>query len=229
MIDRSGDLTKGGRALSGQTTQSGPQQTARVRGDPAQSDDGYASVFWTAFRRSANAMFLGGLDRRIVAVNEAGTVLAGRPVEALVGERFTTLLDDPSEAPDDATWRAQVLRGESSGHRRIRRPDGSTRVVEYAMRAARAGGSVLVLGVCLRERSGDPPEHRTHDPAPLTPREQEILHRIALGEVSADVCVALHIAPDTVRAHVRNAMAKTGARTRAQLIAIALTEGLLKS
>jgi DNA-binding CsgD family transcriptional regulator len=31
-----------------------------------------------------------------------------------------------------------------------------------------------------------------------------------------------------VRAHVRNAMAKTGARTRAQLIAIALTEGLLK-
>jgi DNA-binding CsgD family transcriptional regulator len=34
-------------------------------------------------------------------------------------------------------------------------------------------------------------------------------------------------APDTVRAHVRNAMAKTGARTRAQLIAIALTEGLI--
>ena len=214
--------------MSGHTTPVPQGPTAA----PAQSraggaDDGYAGVFWTAFRRSTNAMFVGGLDRRIVAVNEAGTALAGRSVEALVGERMTTLLDDPAEAPDDATWRALVLRGESFGRRRIRRPDGSTRVVEYAMRAARAGGSVLVLGVCLRELSG----HRSaprEDPAPLTRREQEILQRIALGDVSADICAALHIAPDTVRAHVRNAMAKTGARTRAQLVAIALTEGLLK-
>src|SRR3954462_2245979 len=117
----------------------------------ARPDDSYAHVFWTAFRRSANAMFVAGLDRRIVAVNEAGTGLAGRSADALTGERMTTLLDDPAEAPDDAVWRAQVLRGESSGHRRIRRPDGSTRVVDYAMRASRAGGTVLVLGVCVRD------------------------------------------------------------------------------
>jgi DNA-binding CsgD family transcriptional regulator len=85
---------------------------------------------------------------------------------------------------------------------------------------------VLVLAVCLRERPSRRSE-RAHDPAPLTRREQEIVRRIALGEVSADICVALHIAPDTVRSHARNAMAKTGARTRAQLIAVALTEGLL--
>jgi PAS domain S-box-containing protein len=200
---------------------------ASAQGRAGGGDDGYAAVFWTAFRRSTSAMFVVGLDRRIVAVNQAGTALAGRSVEALVGERMTTLLDDPADAPDDATWRAQVLRGESAGHRRIRRADGSTRVVEYAMRAARAGGSVLVLGVCLRELSDDRPSTREHS-APLTRREQEVVKRIALGDVSADVCAALHIAPDTVRAHVRNAMAKTGARTRAQLIAIALTEGLLE-
>src|SRR4051794_22593624 len=191
-----------------------------------QSDDSYARVFWTAFRRSANAMFLVDLDRRVVAVNEAATVLAGCSADALVGERITMLLEDPAEAPEDPVWRAQVLRGESFGRRRISRPDGSTRVVEFAMRAPRAGGTVLVLGVCMRERSGTG-SAGAHGVAPLSEREQEIVRRIALGEVTADICAGLHIAPDTVRAHVRNAMAKTGARTRAQLIAIALTEGLL--
>lgn len=192
----------------------------------ARPDDSYAHVFWTAFRRSANAMFVTGLDRRIVAVNEAGTALAGRSADALTGERMAIVLDDPGQAPDDATWRAQVLRGESFGHRRIRRPDGSTRVVDFAMRASRAGGSVLVLGVCVGVHRG-PGSQGAHEPGALTRREQEVVRRIALGEVTPEICAALHIAPDTVRAHVRNAMAKTGARTRAQLIAIALTEGLI--
>src|SRR3954464_3843931 len=87
-------------------------------------DDSYARVFWTAFRRSANAMFLVDLDRRIVAVNEAATVLAGRSAGELVGERIITLLEEPAEAPGDTVWRAQVLRGESFGRRRISRPDG---------------------------------------------------------------------------------------------------------
>ena len=190
------------------------------------TDDGYAQVFWTAFKRSANAMFVAGLDRRIVAVNDAGTALAGRSADELTGERMTTLLDDPAEAPDDEVWRAEVLRGESFGQRRFRRPDGSTRVVDFAMRATRTGGTVLVLGVCIRNRGGRRSEP-VHEPAPLTTREKEIVGRIALGEVTPEICAALHIAPDTVRTHVRNAMAKTGARTRAQLIAIALTEGLL--
>lgn len=189
-------------------------------------EPGYAPVFWTAFRRSTNAMFVVDLDRRILAVNEAATVLAGRPADALTGERIALLLEDPAEAPDDAAWRAQVLRGESYGRRHVRRPDGSTRIVEFAMRATRARGSVFVLAVCLRDRPAVSKEP-AHEPGPLTPREQEIVRRIALGEVTPDICSALHIAPDTVRAHVRNAMAKTGARTRAQLIAIAMTEDLL--
>lgn len=203
-----------------------PATSAPADIQPEQALDGFAGVFWTAFRRSANAMFVVGLDRRIVAVNVAGTALAGRAEDALMGERMTTLLDNPADAPDDATWRAQVLRGESFGRRRIRRPDGTTRVIEYAMRATKASGGVLVLGVCVRERPGGRPD-QPQDPRPLTPREREILHLIAIGKVTAEICAELHIAPDTARTHVRNAMAKTGTRTRAQLIAIALSEGLL--
>ncbi len=110
-------------------------------------------------------MFVVDLERRILAVNDAATVLAGRSADALIGERFSIVLDDPAEAPDDAVWRAQVLRGESYGRRRLRRPDGSTRDIEFAMRAARTGGTVLVLGVCVRERGrGGARSDRTSPP-----------------------------------------------------------------
>jgi PAS domain S-box-containing protein len=228
-MDHPASSTAGSSAVVARFTRPAQQHANRASGGVGESgpDDGYAHVFWTAFRRSANAMFVVDLDRRIVAVNDPGTALAGRSADALIGERVTALLDDPAEAPDDAAWRAQVLRGESFGRRLFRRPDGSTRVVDFAMRASRAGGTVLVLGVCLRDRAGNR-SGPAHEPAPLTAREREIVGLIALGEVTPDICAALHIAPDTVRSHVRNAMAKTGARTRAQLIAIALTEGLLE-
>jgi PAS domain S-box-containing protein len=188
--------------------------------------DGYGPIFPTAFARSANPMLLADLDRRIVAVNGAGTILLDRQASDLVGVVVTTLLDHPEEALSDEAWHRRILGGESSGRRRIRRPDGSTRDVDFAMRAARVDDHVLVLVVCLHEA----PVREAgldHDPAPLTGREREILHLIALGRVSREICEELHIAPDTVRAHVRNAMAKTGARTRAQLIAIALADGLI--
>src|SRR5690349_24264744 len=56
---------------------------------------------------------------------------------------YTTLFRSPAEAPDDETWRAQVLAGESFGRRRIRRPDNSMRVVDFAMRATHIGHRVL--------------------------------------------------------------------------------------
>jgi PAS domain S-box-containing protein len=188
--------------------------------------DGYGPVFWAAFERSANAMILVDLERRIVAANEASARLAGRSVESLTGQPFSTLLDDPAEALDDEAWRAQVLRGEAFGHSRIRRPDGSMRIVDYAMRATRVDGRDLILGICLHQRAPGASQ-KAHKPAALTEREREVVRRIALGEVTAEICAELHIAPDTVRTHVRNAMTKTGARTRAQLIAIALSDGLL--
>jgi PAS domain S-box-containing protein len=188
--------------------------------------DAYEPVFRLAFERSANAMLLADLDRRILAVNEPAAVLADRPARELTGLLLTALLEHPDEALDDDEWRRRVQRGDWSGRRRIRRPDGSIREVDFAMRATRVDDRVLALGVCLHEAPA--PEHDgIRQPAPLTVRECEVLTLIALGRVSKEICEELHIAPDTVRAHVRNAMAKTGARTRAQLIAIALADGLI--
>ena len=205
----------------------GPGRTGPPDVDTGPGRDGYEPVFWTAFRRSGNPMMIVDFDRLIVAVNEAGAGVAGRSAESLVGRRFTTLLEDPADALDDKAWRALVFSGESVGHRRIRRPDGSTTVVDFAMRAATIDERVLVLGVAIHAHV-ERDDNDRHAPAPLTAREREIVHLIALGHVSREICDMLHVAPDTVRTHVRNAMAKTGAKTRAQLIAIALGDGLLE-
>jgi DNA-binding NarL/FixJ family response regulator len=48
---------------------------------------------------------------------------------------------------------------------------------------------------------------------------------ISLGYTGPEIADELHIAHDTVRTHVRNAMGTSGARSRAHLVAIALAGG----
>jgi DNA-binding CsgD family transcriptional regulator len=61
----------------------------------------------------------------------------------------------------------------------------------------------------------------------LTAREREVVRRVALGASTRRIAADMYLSPATVRSHVRNAMVKTGAHTRAQLVAIALGEGLV--
>ena len=57
---------------------------------------------------------------------------------------------------------------------------------------------------------------------PLTRREREILGLLAEGLSGAQIAGELVLSPETVRTHVRNAMAKLGASTRSQAVALAL-------
>jgi DNA-binding CsgD family transcriptional regulator len=58
--------------------------------------------------------------------------------------------------------------------------------------------------------------------APLSVREREILGLLAGGESGAQIAEALVLSPETVRTHIRNAMSKLGATSRAQAVAIAV-------
>ena len=60
------------------------------------------------------------------------------------------------------------------------------------------------------------------DRPPLTRREREILGHLAEGMSGAQIAEKLVLSPETVRTHVRNAMAKLGASTRSQAVALAL-------
>jgi DNA-binding CsgD family transcriptional regulator len=63
--------------------------------------------------------------------------------------------------------------------------------------------------------------------AGLSPRESEITRLLAAGLSGEEIARRLVLSPETVRTHIRNAMAQVGARTRAHLIALAMRDGAL--
>ena len=61
----------------------------------------------------------------------------------------------------------------------------------------------------------------------LTPREQEVLTHLARGNSGEVIASTLHIAPLTVRTHVRNLMSKLGVHSRLEAVAFGLKYGLI--
>ncbi|MCE0459741.1 response regulator [Curtobacterium flaccumfaciens] len=62
--------------------------------------------------------------------------------------------------------------------------------------------------------------------AELTPRERDVVLRVAEGKDNDAIGVELFISPLTVKTHLGRAMAKLHARDRAQLVVIAFRSGL---
>jgi DNA-binding CsgD family transcriptional regulator len=61
----------------------------------------------------------------------------------------------------------------------------------------------------------------------LSPREREIVRLVALGKTTKEISAELGIAESTVNWHVTNVLGKLDASSRAEAVALALTEGLL--
>ncbi|MHC5700666.1 response regulator transcription factor [Streptomyces sp. PKU-MA01144] len=64
--------------------------------------------------------------------------------------------------------------------------------------------------------------------AALTGREREVLVLVAGGHPNDEIAGRLEVSPLTVKTHVNRAMAKLGARDRAQLVVIAYESGLVR-
>ncbi|MEU4171762.1 response regulator transcription factor [Streptomyces sp. NPDC026665] len=62
----------------------------------------------------------------------------------------------------------------------------------------------------------------------LTGREREVLVQVAAGHSNDEIAERLEVSPLTVKTHVNRAMAKLGARDRAQLVVIAYESGLVR-
>ena len=60
----------------------------------------------------------------------------------------------------------------------------------------------------------------------LTQRELDVLELVAEGYSTAKIATVLWITEDTVRTHIKRILARLGASTRAQAVAIAFREGL---
>jgi PAS domain S-box-containing protein len=193
------------------------------------SPTGWPGLFWEAFRQSKNAMVLLDDRRCHVDVNGAYVSLMGYPRSELIGRPVYDLrLGGPLLSVQE--WRALLAQGRFTGTADVIAADGRTVRVEFAGHPEVVTGKQLVLVVMLRTRRAAVGVFRGHAGAPervpLSGREVEVIGLLADGLTGPEVADTLQLAHNTVRTHIRNAMVKAGARSRAQLVAIALGEGL---
>jgi DNA-binding NarL/FixJ family response regulator len=62
----------------------------------------------------------------------------------------------------------------------------------------------------------------------LTPRELEVLRKVAGGNRNRDIADLLFISEETVKVHIKHIMDKLGAKDRTQAIAIAVRRGIIE-
>jgi PAS domain S-box-containing protein len=189
--------------------------------------EGWPALFWTAFKGSRNAMVLLDEDRLQLEVNGAYLKLLGYPRDELVGRPVWEFVAGGPQLAE-REWRATIATGEFSGEAALVRADGTTVTVQYAGHTEVVTGQQRVLFVALStSRWGRHPRRDADRGAPgaLSAREREIVRLVAAGDTGPEIAEQLHISHDTVRTHVRNAMAKVGARSRAHLVAKALGGG----
>jgi PAS domain S-box-containing protein len=189
----------------------------------------WAELFSTAFTQSRNAMVLLDGTRRIVDVNGAYERLLRYPREDIVDQPMRHfLVDGPLVSPGE--WKEALEEGRFAGDAEMQAADGSIVAVQWAATTEIVTGRQLVLIVALSTSRWRPRLQRStpagHEPEALSKREREIVRLVALGNTGPEIADQLQIAHDTVRTHARNAMAKTGAHSRAHLVAKALGEAL---
>ena len=95
--------------------------------------------------------------------------------------------------------------------------------VQRRLLEALAAGTRAATAVDVPPAPGPPSEA----PDGLTPREVEVLVRIAGGESNAEVAASLFVSEATVKTHVNHLLAKTAMRDRAQLVGYAFRQGLV--
>jgi DNA-binding NarL/FixJ family response regulator len=111
--------------------------------------------------------------------------------------------------------------------------DAGIAEISRAIHAAAARQALLALDVqrqlLLAARAGraGPPAAAAELPDNLTPREAQVLARIAQGLSNREIAAALVVSETTVKTHVNHLFAKIGARDRSQAVHYAYTHDLV--
>jgi DNA-binding NarL/FixJ family response regulator len=101
-----------------------------------------------------------------------------------------------------------------------------------AVRVVARGDALLSPTITRRliaEFAGRPEQRRIRsaDLDSLTEREREVMALVAAGRNNDEIAADLYVSPATAKTHVSRAMAKLGARDRAQLVVLAYESGLV--
>jgi len=183
----------------------------------------WETLFRTVFERSLNPILLFDERRQLADANDAAVQLLGYSRSELLKTPVDGRIREPTKAQREEEWKELLSVGMQSSRRVLVKADGTEIEVEFASSVAKLRDRTVVVAVVLPH--GPVSFGRTvgsTETTPLTEREREIVTLIALGRDTGEMAAELHISPATVRTHVRNAMAKLGVHTRAQLVAVAL-------
>ncbi len=185
-------------------------------------------VLWRFFERSRIPMSLVDSERRYVAVNDATVALYGYARADLLGSVAGRTIVNGDSSADDTDWEQLLRTGALFGERVVTDAEGAALRVSFAAHATTIADRWLALFVTLSAQTERDASElvgatgRDDRGAKLTRRERDVVRLLVLGATTSEVAAELVISTETVRSHVRNAMTKTGARTRAQLVAITL-------
>lgn len=188
--------------------------------------DNEQDALWAFLDSAPVALMAADSDRNILRVNSRWCDLTGYDSDAATSARIDDLLAPESRPGIEMRWRDLLGTGLATARIVILRPD-------HVRVAIRYGAFANVLeGVHVAAAFAEPGQDtralrpaRARRAGQLTRREQESLRLVAMGMTTTAAAEQLGISPETVRTHVRNAMNKLGARTRAQAIAVAMRDG----
>jgi DNA-binding CsgD family transcriptional regulator len=190
---------------------------------------GFASLFDAAFRTSRNAMVLADERRHILDANPAFIKLLGRRRAAIIGHPLWEFVEG-GPLLTQQEWAQSLGLGHFAGAAELVTADDLVVAVQWGAHVEIVTGQRRILFVALSTSRWGERFRRDIDADidsvdALSPREKEIVHLVALGLTGPEIADELHISHDTVRTHVRNAMSKLNARSRAHLVARVLAEG----
>ncbi len=158
----------------------------------------------------------------VLIVDSGSELAAALPPDLDDKGPAVVLLANDQAAAEVADW---LERGVS-----ILPRDASLELVAAAARAAGAGlvaSSRALTAQAVRFARISASKRIEASVEPLTPREQQVLAKMALGLHNREIAESLHVSAHTAKFHVAQIISKLNANSRAHAVAKALQGGLL--
>ncbi len=126
---------------------------------------------------------------------------------------------------ENPTFIAKAWANEAAGY--VLKGDSGETLIE-AIRTAAAGNTIWTRDTQRRLTGAMATERLAGDvEVPLTKRESEVLHQLALGLTNKEIAQTLKISYETVKEHVQHILRKVGVSDRTQAAVWAVRRGLL--
>ena len=167
--------------------------------------EGWAELFWAAFKQSRNPMLLLDDLPLVVDANDAFLALTGDKRHAVIGQPASSLVvGGPVLSSEE--WGTRLAVGHFTGDTELRRVGGDSVVVQWGAHVEIVTGRRLILLVALsmsrwgRHLRPSTPPGASH--GELSERERQVVRLVARGRAGPEIADELHISPRH-RAHPR--------------------------